>query len=131
MSQMIIESRSVPTGRVVQRSAELWLQGRRVGTVMVSGHDGPWRFGRFAQGPGFAPFAALFAQWARLMHASHDSSLSDQQRAELAVTERLIDRLHASLTRPDGIPRPIAQLAIDGELIEWKERYPRQEAADH
>lgn len=120
---MLLKRRTLPMGSEGLREAVLWLQGRPVGHVITCGRDGPWHFGRFVPAAGFESIAPLFAAWAQLMRAGGDGPLTTDQRAQLARIERSLDTLRASLLEPGRTARrTIAQLNIDGDLIEWKER---------
>jgi hypothetical protein len=120
---MLFVRRNVPEEEKVQRELILWLGGGAVGRMTPCGKNGPWHFGRFAPAPSFGRFAPRFAEWARVMHARSDVPLTDEQRAKLADIERSIDALRAWCAEPGRTSRRrIAQLNIDGEMIEWKER---------
>ena len=115
-------------------TARLFLNDRDVGTVKVKGWDDSWGFGEFSPGEGFSHFAPRFGAWSLLMHADDGSDdpahgrLSAAAAEELRQVEQEIDRLHAKLflVGPQEW-RPVAQLNIDGPLIEWKENYPRED----
>lgn len=120
---MLSVRRNVPLEERNEREVILWLGGCAVGRVTPCREDGPWHFGRFTPAPSFGRFASRFAEWARVMHAQSDRPLTDEQRAKLANIERSIDALRAWCAEPGrSARRRIAQLNIDGEMIEWKER---------
>jgi hypothetical protein len=106
-------------------TARLFLNDHEVGLVEVKGWDDGWGFGDFVPGEGFTRYARHFGAWSRLMHADHDDDqLHDADRDALRKVEYEIDRLHARLFLPErGQWRPIAQLNIDGQLVEWREQY--------
>lgn len=106
--------------------ARLFLDDDDVGEVEVKGWDDAWGFGDFTPGDAFARYARRFGAWSRLMHADHDGDdrLSDAERDALRQAEYEIDRIRARLFLPDrGQWRPIAELNIDGPLVEWREDY--------
>src|SRR5438477_11507480 len=117
--------------KVSRMNARLYLDDQEVGRVEVKGFDYAWGFGDFVPGEGFDRYARRFGAWSRLMHADHaDDRLSDADLAELRKVECAIDRLHARLFLPDRMEwRPIAELNIDGPLIEWREEYAGEETA--
>jgi hypothetical protein len=106
-------------------AARLFLNDQDVGSVHVKGWDDAWGFGDFVPGEAFARYAQHFGRWSRLIHAPHaDHRLSDADRAALREVEYEIDRLHAKLFLADRRQwRPIAQLNIDGPMVEWREDY--------
>jgi hypothetical protein len=106
-------------------TARLFLNDHDVGLIEVKGWDDAWGFGDFVPGEGFDRYARHFGAWSRLMHADHgDDLLHDADRDALRKVEYEIDRLHAKLFLPErGQWRPIAQLNIDGQLVEWREQY--------
>jgi len=116
--------------RRAQLTARLFLNDRDVGTVKVKGWDDSWGFGEFSPGEGFSQFAPRFGAWSLLMHADDGSDdpahgrLSGAAAEELRQVEQEIDRIQARLylVAPQEW-RPVAQLNIDGPLIEWKEDY--------
>ena len=106
----------MPVGAV----ADLYLNGATVGSVTVTGWDASWRFGRFSAGPGFEPFAPAFELWSLLMHSG--DRLDRATAADLAVVENAMDRIRARLYIPaERAWVELAQLNIDGELLEWQE----------
>jgi hypothetical protein len=120
---MLLKRRTLPKGSEGLREAILWLQGRPVGHVVACGRDGPWHFGWFVPAASFESFAPQFAAWAQLMRAGGEGPLTADQRAQLTRIERSLDTLRAWLVEPGRTARrTIAQLNIDGDLIEWKER---------
>ena len=106
-------------------AARLYLNDHDVGAVRVKGWDDAWGFGDFVPGTAFARYARLFGKWSSLMHAKHpEDQLTDADRDALRKVEYEIDRLHAKLLLADSQQwRPIAQLNIDGPLVEWREDY--------
>jgi hypothetical protein len=110
------------SSRIVGAVAELHLNRVQVGTVVVTGWDASWGFGRFTPGPGFEPFATAYGLWSLLMHEDGTGRLARSTAADLAVVENAIDRIRARLyfTADDTWVDPF-QLNIDGELLEWKE----------
>lgn len=102
--------------------AELFINGRFVGRVLVKGEQNSWHFGEFEPNADFAPFAPVFGRWSLLMHADEDSDrLTDAASQELRETEIELDRLRSRLFIPStGEWKEICQVNIDGELIEWK-----------
>jgi hypothetical protein len=105
-----------------ERHAELFLNGRLVGTVEIRGENNSWHFGVFTPHTDFAPFAPLFGRWSLLMHADEDADrLTSAASEELRQTEIEIDRLRAKLHFPaTGKWCEACQINIDGELIDWK-----------
>jgi hypothetical protein len=110
------------------RYAELYIDNQRVGQVEVRRWEHSWGFGQFLPNDAFAAFAPLFGQWSLLMHADEDQlSLSEAASQELARVERAIDALHVKLYFPAaGEWHQVGQVTIDGELIDWKERWAQQ-----
>ena len=106
-------------------TARLYLNEQDVGEVEVKGWDDSWGFGDFAAGEGFRRYARHFGDWSRLMHVPHaDDRLTDADKAALRNVEYEIDRLHAKLFLIESQEwRPIAELNIDGALVEWRERF--------
>lgn len=104
--------------------AKLFLDGVDVGIVTVLGTTDSWSFGDFAPNERFSDFAPTFGQWSLLMHAEDDQpQMSRDASEELRRVEYAIDALHARLfevQREKWID--IAQINIDGPLIEWKQR---------
>jgi hypothetical protein len=106
--------------------ARLYLNGVDVGTVTVKGWDGAWGLGAFQPASTFPRFAPHFGLWSLLMHTDEsDDSISEAATEELRRTERQIDALHAELVLVEtGQRRPITQLTIDGDMVEWVELAP-------
>jgi hypothetical protein len=109
--------------RRTTQQARLYLNGVDVAAVAVKGWDDAWGFGEFRPGTAFSRFAPHFGLWSLLMHADEsDDRISEAATDELRRTERQIDALHAELLLVEtGQRRPISQLSIDGEMIEWLE----------
>lgn len=117
---MLNEHASTKTVRGTR--GELHLNGRRVGDISVAGWDASWTFGRFEPGDDFSAFAPVFGRWSLLMHEDEAEPLSRAASEELRDAEREMDAIRARVFFPaDGIWHDVAQLNIDGELIEWKE----------
>lgn len=106
-------------------AARLFLNDQDVGAVHVKGWDDAWGFGDFVPGETFTRYARHFSAWSRLIHARHaDDQLTDADRAALRGVEYEIDCLRAKLFLADRKQwRPIAQLNIDGPMVEWREDY--------
>lgn len=102
--------------------AELYLNGKLVGRVTIRGGDHSWSFGEFTPNEAFAEFATLFGLWSLLMHADEDADrLTSAASDELRAIEIQIDRIRAKMRIEEtGEWRPINQINIDGELIDWK-----------
>ena len=102
--------------------AELFINGRFVGHVLVKGEHNSWHFGEFEPNANFTPFAPIFGRWSLLMHADEDSDrLTAAASEELRETEIEMDRLQARLFIPaTGKWMTICQVNTDGELIDWK-----------
>ena len=109
--------------KTASSSARLFLNDQDVGTVEVKGWEDAWGFGEFAPGEGFRRYARHFGDWSRLMHTPHaDDCLTDADRDALRKVEYEIDRLHARLLLVESQEwRRIAELNIDGPLVEWRE----------
>jgi hypothetical protein len=105
-------------------TARLFINGKEVGAVVLKSLADSWGFGEFTPNAGFAEFAALFGNWSLLMHADDDQKpMSDAASDELRRAELAIDSLHAKLlleAESSSEWVDIAQLNIDGPLIEWK-----------
>jgi hypothetical protein len=102
---------------------ELYLNGKNVGRVTLRGSNHSWSYGEFAPGDSFVEFAPLFGRWSLLIHADGDACLSAEASEELRSAECALDRLHAKLFLPERQEwRDLAQVNIDGTLIEWKTR---------
>ena len=108
-----------------ESAARLFLNDVDVGAVHVKCWDDAWGFGEFVPGEAFARYARHFGTWSRLMHAERpDDCLSDADRKALREVEYEIDRIRARLFLGDSREwRPIAQINIDGPLVEWREDY--------
>lgn len=102
--------------------AELFLNGQCVGTVSAKGSDTAWGYGDFTPNASFATFAALFGSWSLLMHADDGEAVqSDAAADELRAAEMAIDALRVELRwMQSGKVVHVAQLNIDGDLIEWR-----------
>jgi hypothetical protein len=102
-------------------SAILHLNGTPVGAVRIKGSADSWSFGRFTPTSAFSKFAPLFGRWSLLMHADLGEQLSVAASEELRQVEYEIDALRAKLFFPEQNEwKRLAQLNIDGQLIEWK-----------
>jgi hypothetical protein len=100
---------------------DLFLDGIDVGTVFVRRCHSSWGFGDFKPHGCFARFATAFGTWSLLMHADEESDeLSAATADELRKVEETLDQVHAEL-RIDDRRIDLAQVNIDGPLIEWKE----------
>lgn len=100
----------------------LHLNGTRVGDVVVYGWDASWTYGRFTPGDAFGRFATIFGRWSLLMHADEREPLSRAAAEELREAEQQMDAVKARVFFPDDEDwHDVAQLNIDGDLIEWKE----------
>jgi hypothetical protein len=102
--------------------AELRLNGKRVGTVLVRGCSDSWSWGYFEAEPSFAEFAPLFGIWSLLMHAEDETQrFSRAASEELRQAEMAIDSLRGELYWPDEQKLTRAsQINIDDKLMEWK-----------
>jgi hypothetical protein len=104
------------------RSATLFINDKQVGAVKVKSLADSWGFGEFVPNAAFGEFATLFGNWSLLMHADDgDKKLSEAASEELRRLEYQLDSLHASLFL-DSVAEwlDLAQVNIDGPLIEWK-----------
>jgi hypothetical protein len=100
--------------------AKLYLKGQLVGSVVVRGSDASWAYGEFHPDEAFVGFAPIFGQWSLLMHAD-DDKLSSHASEELRRVEATLDALRARLHFPEKDEwLDLAQINIDGSLIEWK-----------
>lgn len=106
-------------------NGRLYLDGVFVGTVQISGWDGPWGFGQFAPVPAFQRFAPLFEEWSRLMHCPEVTErLTERVGDELRKIECALYAIDAKIYVQEYEQwRQTAILTIDGNLIEWKERF--------
>ena len=103
-------------------TAQLFLDGTLVGTVVLSRRNDSWNFGRFTPGDAFSPFAPRFARWSMLMHEDEDKQITPALSDELRAAEKDLISIPAKLYLPDRDEwRKIAVLTIDGPLVEWKE----------
>ena len=103
------------------KRAELFLNGCLVGRIRVNRLMGAWGFGEFTPTVAFAAFRNVYDEWARLMHSDGNAPLENATALALARVEYAMDRIHGQLLLEDGKWRRIAQLNIDGHLIEWEE----------
>lgn len=102
--------------------ATLHLNGTAVGSIQIKGFDTSWTYGHFEPLDGFAAFAPVFGRWSLLMHDDEHRPLDGAAAIELRETEREMDALRARVYFPDDDTwHEVAQLNIDGTLIEWKE----------
>ncbi len=104
-------------------SARLFINGQHVGDIAVTAWKGAWGLGEFSAGEQFAPFAPLFAEWSRMMHA--DAGLiSDDVSDRLRELERAMYALKCDvLLHEMQQRRQLTILNIDGSMIEWKEAW--------
>ncbi len=113
--------------------ARLVINGKDVGGVRVRSFADSWGFGEFEPGAAFAEFAPLFGNWSLLIHADRDEErLSPAASEELRHAELALDALRSKLVSDDGGEvLDLAQLNIDGPLIDWKvgRRRPRVKSA--
>ena len=102
--------------------ATLHLNGSAVGDIVVQGHDTSWTYGQFKPLDAFGEFAPIFGRWSLLMHDDEHQPLTTAAAYELREAERAMDSLRARIHFPDvDAWHEVAQLNIDGTLIEWKE----------
>jgi hypothetical protein len=102
-------------------NARLFINGKDVGTVLIKSLADSWGFGEFTPDPSFAEFAPIFGKWSLLMHADDgEKRLSEVASDELRAAEFAIDQLRAKLLLENGQWVDVAQLNIDGPLVEWK-----------
>jgi hypothetical protein len=103
--------------------AVLHLDGEAVGDVIVKGWDGSWGYGTFLPSERFSEYAPLYGLWSLLMHADdEDEKLSDAASEELLQAEAQIDAIRTRLYFPKNQQwADVAELNIDGEMLEWKE----------
>jgi len=104
--------------------AQLYLNNTHVGEIRVRGWEGSWGYGEFRPNHEFSKFAPIFGLWSLLLHAADDErDLSDSASEELRRAEYEMDAVRAKLYLSNSKEwRDIAQLNIDGALVEWKER---------
>ena len=108
--------------RAVATMAELYLNGKRVGTVNVRGLESSWGIGDFQPDEAFSAFAPVFGQWAMLMHEDPERQITPAASEELSAAERAMDSIRARLFFPDRDEwRDVRQINIDADLVEWKE----------
>jgi hypothetical protein len=102
--------------------AMLHLNGSAVGAIKVQGHDTSWTYGQFEPLAAFGEFAPIFGRWSLLMHDDEHQPLTCAAAHELREAERAMDSVRARVHFPDDDAwHDVAQLNIDGSLIEWKE----------
>lgn len=112
-----------PTAKIHKGAhATLHLNGSAVGAIIVQGQDTSWTYGEFQPLAGFGRFAPIFGRWSLLMHDDEHQPLTIAAAHELREAERAMDTLRARIYFPDhDVWHNVAQLNIDGPLIEWKE----------
>lgn len=105
-----------------RREADLYLNNVCVGAVAAEGTSDSWSYGKFQPRDEFGAFAQLFGVWSLLVHEDNgQDEMPPEALDELAKAESAIDRIHAELRwRDTGECIVIAQLNLDGGLIEWK-----------
>ena len=105
------------------KTARLFLGRHDVGQIEIKGFDDSWGFGEFSPGESFGRYARHFGDWARLLHTPHpDDRLSEADKDALRKVEYEIDRMRARLFLVETNEwRPVAELNIDGPLVEWRE----------
>lgn len=102
--------------------ADLYLNARNVGVLTVNTYREGWTFARFDPNPNFSEFASLFGGWSLFMHEDAEESLNRWAAEELHRVEMAIDSLHVGVKiEGTGDWHPVAQINIDGSLVEWKE----------
>ena len=117
----MVRERKIPTVSKGTR-VRLHLDGEHVGDVIIQGWDASWTYGVFEPAEGFAAFAPVFGGWSLLMHEDEHRPLDPVAAEELREAERRMDRIRARVYFPDyDAWHDVAQLNIDGTLIEWKE----------
>lgn len=119
---MIVTNHFNPYVGIRGKQVRLHLNGVDVGNVVVRGGDTSWGFGEFTPAPTFSTFANIFGRWSLLMHADDPGEkLSRETSDALREAENAIDSIRAALCgdSPDD-SHPLAQVNIDGPLIEWK-----------
>ena len=104
------------------KRAELFLNGRLVGRIKVNRLMGAWGFGEFTPTVAFAAFRGVYDEWSRLMHSDGNAPVQRTTSLALSRIEYAMDQIHGQLLLEDGKWRRIAQLNIDGTLIEWEEQ---------
>lgn len=101
--------------------AHLYLNGKNVGTVKITGGKANWTLGHFTPNDVFSEFAPVFGRWSLLIHDDEEESLSVAASEELRETEYAIDKIEAKLFfAADEVWVEISEVNIDGKLIEWK-----------
>ena len=102
--------------------ADLYLDDKLVGNVVVQRTEDSWAHGQFKPNNAFSDFAEAFGRWSLLMHADGaGEKMSEAAGDELRQVEYEIDRMKARLFFPETEKwLKCAQINIDGELIEWK-----------
>lgn len=102
--------------------AQLHLNGKVVGDIVVQRKDDSWSHGTFTPNAHFSEFAEAFGRWSLLMHADAlNEEMSEAAGEELRRVEYEIDRMKARLFFPEsGEWLKCAQINIDGEMVEWK-----------
>lgn len=110
--------------RPALRHADLYINGKKVGSVHVRGWESSWGYGEFHPNEFFTEFAPVFGQWSLLMHADEDErALSEAASEELQQAEVAMDRLKSRLHFSEADEwHDLGQVNIDGILIEWKRR---------
>ncbi len=117
---MIVEKSSADIRKGTH--AVLHLNGSAVGSIIVQGRDTSWTYGEFEPLAAFEQFATIFGRWSLLMHDDENEPLTIAAAYELREAERAMDTLRARIHFPDDDAwHDVAQLNIDGTLIEWKE----------
>jgi hypothetical protein len=102
--------------------AILHLNGSAVGAIIIQGQDTSWTYGQFEPLAPFGQFAPIFGRWSLLMHDDEHQPLTIAAAHELREAEQAMDSLRARVHFPDDdVWHDVAQLNIDGTLIEWKE----------
>jgi len=90
--------------------------------VVVTGWDSSWSYGRFEPAEAFSQFAPFFGAWSLLMHDDEHKPLHRSVADALAEAERSLDSLHVEVHFDESnLRQAVAQLNIDGELVEWKQ----------
>jgi hypothetical protein len=101
--------------------AELFINGKRVGTVTVDSTEGTWNFGKFEPEDGFETFAPLFGAWSLLINEDPNRKLDPAAADGLRQAEVEIDRLDCRLYLPQTASwLRLEQLNIDGGSADWK-----------
>ena len=96
-------------------------RGKPVGRVDVKGWEDSWGLGEFSPAEHFSSYAPLFGLWSLLMHAD-EKRLSREASQELSLAESQLDAIKVRLfflQNEEWVD--VAQLTIDGQLLEWKE----------